>query len=148
MGYQQTFAISAAGMDVQRLRVDVAAFNLANAQTALAAGETAFQPMRVIARATSPHAEAQSANAFPDQVNRLLTMPSATVEPTNQLPRRALDPGHPLADAQGYVSYPAVDTTTEMMTLMSAMRSYEANVSAMNASRAMALKALDIGGGQ
>jgi flagellar basal-body rod protein FlgC len=57
-----------------------------------------------------------------------------------------LDPGHPQADARGYVSYPGVDPATEMMTMLSASRAYEANVVAMNTARAMAVKALEIGG--
>ena len=58
-----------------------------------------------------------------------------------------LEPGHPQADVQGFVTYPGVDTATEMMTIMDAMRAYEANVAAMNASRTMAMKALEIGSG-
>jgi flagellar basal-body rod protein FlgC len=148
MGYQQTFAVSAAGMDIERLRLDVAALNLAQANTALGSGESATRPMRVVARSAVPGAHASGAGGFAGQVNRLLTAPAATLEASDQAPRRVLEPGHPMADSQGYVSYPAVDTTVEMMTLMGAVRAYEANVAAMNASRTMALKALDIGGGQ
>jgi flagellar basal-body rod protein FlgC len=55
------------------------------------------------------------------------------------------DPGHPLANEQGFVAYPGVDTATEMVSLMSAMRSYEANVAAINTARSLALKTLEIG---
>lgn len=55
------------------------------------------------------------------------------------------NPSHPDANAEGYVSYPNVDTITEMVDLISASRSYEANVTAFNATKAMALKALEIG---
>jgi flagellar basal-body rod protein FlgC len=57
------------------------------------------------------------------------------------------EPGHPMADARGFVSYAGVDTATEMVSMMSAMRAYEANVAAMNTARSMAQKALTIGGG-
>jgi flagellar basal-body rod protein FlgC len=57
------------------------------------------------------------------------------------------EPGHPLADARGFVSYPGVDAAAEMVSLMGASRAYEANVAAMNTARVLALKALDIGGG-
>ncbi|MFS2055940.1 flagellar basal body rod protein FlgC, partial [Variovorax sp. CT11-76] len=60
-------------------------------------------------------------------------------------PRLVYEPGHPLADARGYVAYAPVDTATEMVSMMSATRAYEANVSAMNTSRTLALRALDIG---
>jgi len=69
-----------------------------------------------------------------------------SVEPTDLPPRMVYEPGHPLANEKGFVAYTGVDSATEMVTLMSAMRSYEANVAAMNAARTMALKALEIGG--
>jgi flagellar basal-body rod protein FlgC len=56
------------------------------------------------------------------------------------------EPGHPDADARGFVSYPAVDTLREMLTLITATRAYEANLSALNAARSMAQRALEIGG--
>lgn len=55
---------------------------------------------------------------------------------------------HPQADKDGYVSYPGVDTLTEMMALMVASRAYEADVAAFNAAKSMAMKALEIGGRQ
>jgi flagellar basal-body rod protein FlgC len=142
MDYQNAFAISAAGMSVERLRVEVSALNLANANTVAEGGGAAFQPMRVVARA----ATASGAPApFAALVGRGLAGPAATVETAQTAARRVLEPGHPLADAQGYVSYAGVDTTTEMLTIMRATRAYEANVAAMNAARTMAMKALDIG---
>ena len=149
MDYQNSFAISAAGMSVERLRVEVSALNLANANTVAEAGGAAFQPLRVVARAgVAGGLRALSAEpaSFASLVGEGLSGPSATVETAQLPPRRVLEPGHPLADAQGFVTYAAVDSTTEMLTLMSATRAYEANVAAMNASRTMALKALDIGG--
>ena len=56
------------------------------------------------------------------------------------------EPGHPDADAKGFVAYPGVNTLNEMVTMIAATRAYEANVAALNAARVMALKALDIGG--
>ncbi len=61
-------------------------------------------------------------------------------------PRPAFEPGHPHADAQGMVSYPAVDHTQEMITVMTALRSYEANLAALRTTRVLAAKALEIGG--
>ena len=140
MGTAQTFAISALGMDIERLRVDVAALNLANANVALAADGTGFRPLQVIA---------QSATAMPNfagQIEQWMQPAAVRIEPTLQAPRQVADPGHPLADANGLVSYPGVDHTSQMMTLMTALRAYEANVAALNISRSMAVKALDIGG--
>jgi flagellar basal-body rod protein FlgC len=140
MDYLQAFAISASGMNVERTRVDVSAVNLANANTVQPPGGTAFQPMRVVARLAG----------FGSLVSDGLAaaaMPAVTLEPLRTAPRMVHEPGHPFADAKGFVSYAPVDPATEMVTLMSAMRSYEANVAAMNTTRSLALKTLEIGRG-
>ena len=141
MDYSQTYAISAAGMNVERLRVDVAALNLANANAALTTGGVNYQALRVTTSASH-------VPSFGTLMGNGLAGPQAVVEPSLQPPRQVLEPGNPAADTQGFVRYPGVDTTVEMMTLMSATRAYEANVSALNAARSMAMKALDIGAGK
>lgn len=145
MDYNQTFAISAAGMQLERTRVDVAALNLANANTVVGAGGQGYQPMRVLAR----HLGAGGA-PFASMLGLDGAAPNAAgsvveVEPADVAPREVYEPGHPLANARGMVAYAGVDTAAEMTTVMSAMRSYEANVAALNAARGMALKTLDIG---
>jgi len=154
MDYTQSFAISAAGMAVERTRVDVAALNLANANTIQTPDGVGYQPQRVIAR--SGIGVDSLSTTFADTVNRSLTnetselsnfnLPQVSVEPSDSQPRLVYEPGNPFANDKGFVTYPGVDTATEMVTLMSAMRSYEANVAAMNTARALALKTLDIGG--
>lgn len=139
MDYSHSFAISAAGMNVERLRVDVAALNLANANAAYTPGGVNYQPLQVV---TAP----SRVTGFSRLIGQGLAGPSASVAPGTQAPRQVLEPGNPAADAKGFVNYPGVDATTEMMTLMAATRSYEANVAALNASRSMAIKALEIGG--
>lgn len=158
MDYQQAFAISAAGMGLESTRVNVAAMNLANANTVQGAGGANYRPMRVVARAAAmPQAEGGAPfGAFGEIVQSGLqatnfsaqwrTLPVATTEAMQVEPRKVYEPGHPAADAKGFVSYAGVDTASEMITLMSAMRSYESNVAAMNTARNMALKALEIGG--
>ena len=136
MDYHAAFAISAAGMDVERARVDVATLNLANAQTLLAPDGSGYRPQRVVVQA--------GYGAFEPWLD--LARPVASIVASTEAPHRTLDPGHPWADAAGFISHPGVDTTFEMVTLMAATRAYEANVVAMNAARSMALKALDIGG--
>lgn len=135
MGISQTFAISAAAMEMERLRVDVAAANLAGARVPLAADGSGYRPMRVVARAAASVA-----------FSRWWQPPLATLVPSADPPRQDLDPGHPLADAQGFVRYPGVDLTVEMTSLLEATRSYEANLAVLQASRAMFVRALDIGG--
>jgi flagellar basal-body rod protein FlgC len=142
MATPNPFAISAVGMDIERLRADVAAMNLANANVAVGVDGEGYRPMQVVARMGA------GATAFAAQFDQWMQAPSVTVEPTLAATRQVLEPGHPMADAKGFVRYPAVDHTAEMLTMMGAMRAYEANVAAMNMTRAMALKALDIGGAQ
>jgi flagellar basal-body rod protein FlgC len=145
MNYQHSFAISAAGMDVERMRVEVASLNLANAHTVAARESDGYKPLQVVARAM-PGSAAAAGGLFTSLVDSALAGPVATVETSLRAPRRVLEPGHPQADAQGFVNYPGVDPVTEMMTLLSATRAYEANVVAMNSARTMTLKALEIGG--
>jgi len=145
MDYRQAFSTSAIGMSFERARVDVSALNLANANTALAIDGSGYRPMRVVAK------NLLAVNSFSELIgdghgSADKLAPNFTLEPLNVSPRQLYEPGHPLANARGFVSYPGVDTATETVTMMSAMRAYEANVAAMNTSKNMALKALEIGG--
>jgi flagellar basal-body rod protein FlgC len=142
MDYSSTFAVSAAGMALERTRVEVAALNLANAHTTQSPGQVPYVPLQVIAQA----AAGGSFGALMGSGAPAVAAPEFHVEPANVAPRTVHEPGHPLADAKGFVNYPGVDTAAEMVSMMSATRAYEANVAAMNAARTMALKALDIGG--
>ena len=139
MDYHQAFAISSRGMSLERLRVDVAALNLANAHTVASPDGAVYRPMRVVARTSFAQALDTAGGLHPAPLD-------VRVEPTLQAPLRVHEPGHPMADANGFVEYAGVDAAAEMITLMSAMRAYEANVAAMSTARAMSLKALDIGG--
>lgn len=152
MDYSKSFAISAAGMAVERMRVDAAALNLANASTIRTADGASYEPVRVVARTGDVTASAATFGALVDEAlegDALagVGLPGGIVEPTGAPPRMVYEPGSPFADAKGFVAYPAVDPATEMVTLMRALRAYEANVAAMNATRTLALKSLDIGSG-
>lgn len=140
MNVFQAFAISGSALDAERMRVDVAAMNLAYANVSRMPDGRAYQPMRVVLGSAGA--------AFRSQFQQALGgVQVAGVEPVAAEPRRVHEPGHPDADAQGFVSYPGVNHLTEMTTIMSAVRSYEANLAALAAAKSMAQKALDIGGG-
>ena len=155
MDYMQSFAISAAGMNVERMRVDVAALNLANANTVQGVGGSNYQPLRVLAESQSSAGTSSGADVggFGALVSQGLESgdvvsqagPLARIVPANLAPRLVYEPGHPLANERGFVAYAGIDTATEMVSMMSATRAYEANVSAMNTARTLALRALDIG---
>lgn len=153
MNYSQSFAISAVGMTIESARVDVAALNLANANTVQGVGGATYQPLRVVAdaRAVAAHLAAGGTGAFATMVRAAAGTDGSAGQPVRIVPsgagpRRVYEPGHPLADERGFVAYAAIDTAAEMVSLMSATRAYEANVAAMNTTRTLALRALDIGG--
>lgn len=136
MEISNLFSISAAGMDIERLRADVASLNMANSHAAWPVSGTGYQPLRVVS----------SNSGFDTQLKRWATPPGASIEISNAEPREVMEVGNPLANEHGFVRYPAVNQMTEMFTMMTALRAYEANVVAFNISRTMAIKALDIGG--
>jgi flagellar basal-body rod protein FlgC len=140
MDYLRAFSISAAGMVVERTRVEVASMNLANANTVQDPAGASYQPLRASVR---PVSAVQFGRLVDNGME--LALPTVTIESAGAAPRLVLDPGHPLANGQGFVAYPGVDTAGEMLTMMSATRAYEANVAAMNTARTLALKTLEIG---
>jgi flagellar basal-body rod protein FlgC len=159
MDYARTFAISALGMTIERTRVEVAALNLANANTVRGADGAVYRPMKVVADArviAEQLGGAAADGAFASLIGQgsrrsagavaISSLPGVQVVPAAVEPRRVYEPDHPLADEKGFMTYAGVDSATEMVSLMSATRAYEANVAAMNTTRSLALKALEIGG--
>lgn len=144
--YAQVFEISAAGMQVQKTRLEVAAHNLANANTVSQADGTPYQPMRVISRAVSRVTHASFSEAMDGQ--RAGGAVASVVPDLSIATRVVHEPGHPNADAHGMVRYPGVDHLGQMTSVTEALRAYEANVAAMSAAKAMAARALEIGSNQ
>lgn len=142
--------ISATGLSAERTRMDVASENLANAnstggpngpyrrkEVSLRAGATGFSATLASVGAGSAAARAAIGTT------RGGVQVAAIVE--DQTPnRRVYDPGHPDADAQGYVSMPNVNSVVEMTDLISSSRAYEANVTAMQTSKAMISRVMDL----
>lgn len=158
MDYFAAFAISASGMTVEKTRLDITALNLANVHSTRAGGKL-YEPLTVISgpRRAGQFEQLMSGYAAGAQAPgaslatlaaRLPTFGAevVAVRPTGLAPRLVHEPGHPDADARGFVAYPAVHPLKEMLTIISATRAYEANLSALNAARTMAQRALEIGG--
>ena len=141
MDYRTVFHIAAAGMDFEKRRVDVAALNLANMHSSLPAGQTAYAPRRAVTSPLLPPFAEYLHSSGPSS-----SMREVRLEPLELAPRLVQDPGHPHANAQGFVAYPAIDQASEMVTVSTALRAYEANIAVASAARAMAAKALEIGG--
>ncbi|MDA9368095.1 flagellar basal body rod protein FlgC [Flavobacteriaceae bacterium] len=134
MDYMSLFEISASGMDFQRTRMEAIASNLANVNTTRGVNGQLYQPLEAIAR---------TGNASFDNI--LTGVGDISIVERNSAPRMLFNPAHPDADAQGYVLMPNVNPVDEMTNMMTATRAYEANVRVMNASRIMAMRALEIG---
>lgn len=136
-----SLGVSASGMTAERLRMDVVAENLANANTTRGADGKPYQRQEVLLQQNAGPSFAavlggvQSANEGVEV---------AGVVSDTSPGRLVYDPGHPDANAQGYVTMPNVDPVTEMTDLITANRGYEANVQAMNAAKTMFTKTLDI----
>ncbi|HEX7640590.1 MAG TPA: flagellar basal body rod protein FlgC [Burkholderiaceae bacterium] len=142
MDYRNAFAISASGMNVEKLRLDVTAANLANIHSGKRADGSLFQPMQVV----STEAATSFSNDFEQLAGvQLHGTEVAGVVATSVAPHMVYQPGNPDADSNGFIAEPGVNQVTEMVTMASALRAYEANVVAMNAAKTMALKALELG---
>ena len=128
--------VSAAGLLAQKSRVEAAAANLAHLHASSADPAARYRPVvALIQAAPSGFGTAWQAAG-----------PAVRIVPSDAPDRRAHEPGHPHADADGIVRYPGVDSTHEMLTVMGALRAYEANLAALQATRSLAARALDIGG--
>jgi flagellar basal-body rod protein FlgC len=137
------FDISAAGMSVEQSRLTVAAANLANSRTTKAADGTVYKPMSVSVRSTSMSSYAQVAQ---DVTAASLPRPEISgVVTSNVAPRLVLDPGHPDADKDGFVSMPATDPVTSALEILNISRSYEANLRAFDVTRNLIERTLEIG---
>jgi flagellar basal-body rod protein FlgC len=143
MDYRAIFQVSASGMNVEKLRLDTAALNLANMHTSVAAGQSPYRPLRVVSQPVTPTFQQWMTAGGPGSAGGVN---GATVVETNIADRLVHDPADPHADARGDVHYPGVDHTGEMLNIMTALRAYEANVAALSAAKTMASHALEIGG--
>jgi flagellar basal-body rod protein FlgC len=126
--------------------MDVISNNIANANTTRTIEGGPYIRQRVT---FSPRFDAAPAfSSFmptmtPDGLPAGVRVTSIQKDPTT--PKMVYDPGHPDANAEGYVAYPNVNVVNEMVDLISASRAYEANITAFNATKSMALQALSIG---
>lgn len=131
--------ISRTGLDVEWRRLELIAQNLANANsTAGPAGEI-YRPLRLVSGPRTNFASYLAGAGRPEGVE------VRGVVASDAPARRVYEPGHPQADADGYVSYPSLDHSGEMVRMVSTARAYEANLVAMSIARQMYTKAIEIG---
>jgi len=125
---------SASALTAQRLRMDTIAGNLANANTTRTEKGTAYRREMVVFQAKEANRPGTASSGV---------HVAGIIEDQSPF-RMVYDPEHPDANAQGYVAYPNVNPITEMTDLISATRSYEANVTVVQALKGAASKALEI----
>ncbi len=140
--------ISASGMTAQQIRSDIIAENIANVDTTRTSDGTAYVRKNVyFVEKTDSNAASFSKvlRAASQNVAGQGVKVSMITEDTSTEMKMVYDPSHPDADENGYVTYPNVNVVTEMTDLIDATRSYEANVTAFNATKAMLSKGLEVG---
>lgn len=144
MGFFNTMNVSASALTAERLRMDIISKNIANANVTRTANGGPYRRQMVVFEANENRPFSEYLNeASKEKVSGGVKV-SGIVEDTTAF-REAYDPAHPDADAKGYVKMPNVDVMQEMVDMITATRAYEANVTAINNTKSMALKALEIG---
>ncbi len=137
MSFADIYSIAGAGMQAQTVRLNTVASNLANAGAAAESPEQAF-------RALKPVFSAVYQQTGQGRVAGAHVQVAAVVE-SDSPPEMRYEPHHPLANADGYVSYSNVNTVEEMADMMAASRSFETNVEVMNRARSMQQGLLRLG---
>ncbi len=146
MGYFSSLEIGASALTAQRLRMDTISQNIANANTTRTEDGTPYRRRLVIFEEKAPSAPFSEylSKASKDRYIGSGVRVAKIVEDSTPL-KKIYDPGNPDADAEGYVQMPNVDIVTEMVNMISATRAYEANVTSINTTKSIAMKALEIG---
>jgi flagellar basal-body rod protein FlgC len=135
-------SISASGMEAQRSRAEIITENLANADTTRTPEGGPYK------RKDAVFTTAPVSYSFSDALSMAsggsdgVAVSAITIDDRD--PERRYLPGHPDADAQGYVAFPRVDPAEEMVDLMSASRGYQANVAAISAVKDMIARSIDL----
>ena len=140
-GFIHGMEAASSALNLHRARMNVTSSNLANAETTRTAQGGPYVRQQVVARAV-PVADAFGQAL--DQAVRGVAVERIEDDPSP--PRQVYDPGHPDADAAGYVAMPNVNVLEEMVEMIAASRSYEASATAFDTLKSMAQRALQIGG--
>jgi len=140
MDFFTAMEVSASGLSAERTRMNIAASNLANAQTTQTAGGGPYKRRDVTMQSVDVPGTRNTQFA---QAVRGVAVSQISQDATP--PRLEYDPGHPQANAQGYVAYPNINPVEEMVDMITASRAYEAGVTSMTTASNMAERALGIG---
>lgn len=145
MGIFDSINISASGLTAERLRMDIISQNIANANVTRTANGTPYRRKMVVFQEAEMNEPFSSyLSKAKDNFKKSGVKVSSIVEDQSEF-KLVYNPGHPDADANGYVRMPNVDIMIEMVNMISATRAYEANVTSINSTKSMIMKALEIG---
>jgi flagellar basal-body rod protein FlgC len=139
MSLMDAIAVGASGLAAQRKRLEVLVGNMVNANTTQPAGVEPFRRKDVILTASAP--ESSFVSALDDAVQGVKV---SSILTDYSEPKKQYEPGHPHADKDGFVFYPSINAMEEMVNVMSATRSYEANLQVVGAAKEMAQKTLEL----
>jgi flagellar basal-body rod protein FlgC len=141
-----TIDTSASGLTAQRLRMDLISDNIANVNTTRTDEGTPYQRKLAIFKEKNNSFLATMANKINNGVQSQGVEVQEIARDTTPF-KTVYRPEHPDANEEGYVEMPNINVTSEMVDMIDASRAYEANVTAMNTTKSMAMKALEIGRG-
>ncbi len=141
LGTFSAMDVAASGLSAERTRMNTVASNLANAKTTRTAAGGPYKRLDPIFK-TQPLA---GQNAFDPASKAAVQVQVARIAQDQRDPQQVYEPGHPDADANGYVKYPNVNVVEEMVSMISASRAYEAGVTSIESIKSMARSALAIG---
>lgn len=136
------FSVSASGMEAQRFRMNIIASNLANVETTRTESGGAYRRKDIVFAAQGEGFGSALRQAMDGAAPGVKI--AGVIEDARPL-KNVYEPAHPDANAEGYVAFPNINVAEEMVNMIAASRSYEANVAAFKATREMALQALDLG---
>ncbi len=144
MNLEDAMRISASGLNAQKMRLNIISSNLANVDSTQTTEGGPYQRKDVVFKSAPLERSFESILQGNTEASRQGVEISRIV--LDQRPfKKVYEPQNPSADGEGYVLYPNINAMEEMVNMMSALRSYEANVTALNATKRMAGKALEIG---
>ncbi len=151
MSLTQIFNIAGSGMSAQSVRLNTTASNIANAETASSSTEETYKARKPVFAAIHQSymqqdgmAGSTSSSLFPERLESRGVEVKAIVESDAELQMR-YQPGHPMANEEGYVMYPNVNVVEEMADMLSASRSFQTNVEVMNTTKTMLQRVLTLG---
>lgn len=143
MSFLNSLNITGSALTAQRFRTDIILQNIANQNTTRTENGGPYRRKQVVLKEQGMNFESELNHAITNAQKGGVIAQEVIEDESDLIP--VYDPKHPDANEQGYVMMPNVNSAEEMVDLMAATRAYEANITALNIGKAMAMKALEIG---